>query len=59
MKEIGEDGRVKAAYFNPKPINVFHGRAQTRERRLNVVREPRDLNYPGSKYLSMTLALID
>ena len=50
LKEIGKDGTVKAAYFNPRPINVARAELKRRDGMLTVLVELRDMNYPGSKY---------
>src|SRR5512137_1659848 len=50
LKEIGKDGTVKAAYFNPRPINVARAELKRRDGMLTVFVELRDVNYPGSKY---------
>jgi len=50
LKEIGEDGTLKAAYFNPRPINVFKAEWNYKHDTINVFVELRDVNYPGSKY---------
>jgi hypothetical protein len=49
LKSARSDGRLKALYFNPKPINV--SKAEWRKGdRLQVFVELRDVNYPGSTY---------
>jgi uncharacterized protein (DUF2147 family) len=50
LKEIGKDGSVKAAYFNPRPINVAKAVLGRKEGRLTIFVELRDVNYPGSTY---------
>jgi len=50
LGEIGKDGMVKAAYFNPKPINVSHALVKSKEKKFNLLVELRDVNYPGSRY---------
>jgi hypothetical protein len=50
LGEIGKDGTVKAAYFNPKPINVSHALVKSKDRKLSLLVELRDVNYPGSRY---------
>ena len=47
---IGPEGLVKAAYFNPRPINVSRSEWRRREGRLELFVELRDVNYPGSTY---------
>ncbi len=50
ISDIGPDGRVKAAYFNPRPIHVARAEWKDREGLLQLFVELRDLNYPGSTY---------
>jgi len=50
LKEIGKDGTLKAAYFNPRPINVARAEFSRRDGKLTIFIELRDINYPGSKY---------
>ena len=50
LKEIGKDGTLKAAYFNPRPIDVFKAEWNYKQDTINVFVELRDVNYPGSKY---------
>jgi len=51
LKEIGSDGRLKAAYFNPRPVNVGKAEVIRKEGTLVIFVELRDVNYPGSIYL--------
>lgn len=50
LMEIGKDGTLKAAYFNPRPINVFKSEWNRKQDIINLFLELRDVNYPGSKY---------
>jgi uncharacterized protein (DUF2147 family) len=50
LKEIGKDGSVQAAYFNPRPINVSRAEIRRSEGEVTVFIELRDANYPGSTY---------
>jgi len=50
IKEIGMDGNLKAAYYNPRPINVARAEFSKKDDTLTVFIELRDVNYPGSKY---------
>ena len=50
IKEIGKDGTLKAAYYNPRPINVARAEFSIKDGSLTVFIELRDVNYPGSKY---------
>ncbi len=48
--DIGKDGSLKAAYFNPRQIKVFRAEWHRSEGKINIFVELRDVNYPGSKY---------
>ena len=48
--DIKKDGSVSAAYFNPRPINVFSAKWSRKKGKINLFVELRDVNYPGSKY---------
>ena len=50
LKEACKDGTLKAAYFNPRSINVFKAEWHCKQDIINVFVELRDVNYPGSKY---------
>jgi hypothetical protein len=50
IKSAGEDGRLDAAYFNPKPIHVARAVAAREGSAVKVFIELRDVNYPGSTY---------
>ncbi len=50
LKDIREDGSLKASYFNPRPINVHLAKWSREKGVLNLFVELRDTNYPGSKY---------
>jgi hypothetical protein len=50
LREIKKDGSILAAYFNPKPINVFSAKWSRKDGKINLFVELRDVNYPGSKY---------
>lgn len=50
FSDIGPNGRVRAQYFNPKPINVSSAQWKKQDSRLGVFVELRDVNYPGSTY---------
>ena len=51
LRNIKEDGSVLAAYYNPRPINVFGAKWSRKEGKINLFVELRDVNYPGSKYI--------
>ena len=50
LRDIKEDGSLKAAYFNPRSINVSHAELQRKEGKITLMVELRDVNYPGSIY---------
>ena len=50
LSDPAPEGLLKAAYFNPRPINVSRAEWKSQEGRLSVFVELRDVNYPGSTY---------
>jgi len=51
--ELGDpspDGLLKAAYFNPRPINVSRAEWKVQDDQLRAFVELRDVGYPGSTY---------
>ncbi len=50
LKGIGKDGSLQAAYFNPRPINVYRAELGRKEGTFTVFVELRDINYPGATY---------
>jgi hypothetical protein len=50
INEIVKDGILRAAYYNPRPINVARAEFSRKDNALMVYIELRDVNYPGSKY---------
>ncbi|MBP1750731.1 MAG: hypothetical protein H6Q52_3270 [Deltaproteobacteria bacterium] len=50
LRDIKKDGSLKAAYFNPRPINVAMASLQNKDGRISLSVELRDVNYPGSLY---------
>jgi hypothetical protein len=50
INEILKDGKLKASYYNPRPINVARAEFSRKDGTLTVFVELRDVNYPGSKY---------
>ena len=50
VKEIGRDGTMKAAYFNPRPVNVARGACKRENGKIALFIELQDVNYPGSTY---------
>jgi len=50
LRDIRKNGDLKAAYFNPRPINVARARAGIKNGTITLLVELRDVNYPGSLY---------
>ena len=50
IREIDGSGKMVAAYFNPRPINVSRAEASQEGTTIKVFIELRDTNYPGSTY---------
>ena len=50
IRSAEPDGRLEAAYLNPRPIKVARAEWRREEGRLLVSVELRDVNYPGSTY---------
>jgi hypothetical protein len=50
VRDTVKDGSLKAAYFNPRPINVAKAEWHQKDGTLTVFVELRDVNYPGSTY---------
>ena len=50
VRSVEASGKMNAAYFNPRPINVAKAEAMKAGEDLKVFVELRDVNYPGSTY---------
>jgi hypothetical protein len=50
VKDIDASGKMEAAYYNPRPINVSKAQAVQEAATLQVFIELRDTGYPGSTY---------
>jgi hypothetical protein len=50
LNDVKPEGKLKAAYFNPRPINVGKVEWRSMDGRIQVFVELRDVNYPGSTY---------
>jgi len=50
IRQVGDDGRVTAAYHNPRPINVARAEALLKKGEQHVYIEFQDVGYPGSAY---------
>ena len=50
IRSIAPDGKIKAGYFNPSPINVEKAQASKDKEHIKVEITLRDVGYPGSAY---------
>lgn len=50
IHEVSEEGEVRAAYYNPNPINISTARAHKEGDKIRLQIEFRDVGYPGSAY---------
>ena len=50
IRHIDPGGKMTAAYFNPRPINVSQAEVSRKKGGLEVFVELRDTGYPGSTY---------
>jgi len=50
IKDLLPDGKLSAAYFNPRSINVSQAEASKNAGAVKVFIELRDQNYPGATY---------
>ncbi len=50
IRDVAADGRMDAAYLNPRPIHVSKAQAASESGHTTVMIEPRDRLYPGSYY---------
>ena len=50
VRSVEASGKMDAAYFNPRSINVAKAEAKKAGEELSVFVELRDVNYPGSTY---------
>jgi uncharacterized protein (DUF2147 family) len=50
IRGIDADGKIDAAYFNPRPINVARAEASQDVDDLKVFIELQDVGYPGATY---------
>jgi len=50
IRNIGSNGQMDTAYFNPRPIHVSKAEATQSGSSLKVFLELRDVGYPGSTY---------
>ena len=50
IRSVAPDGSMRAAYYNPRPINVHRAHASTVKGYVKTEIELRDSGYPGSTY---------
>jgi len=50
VKDVDTGGKMEAAYYNPKPINISKAQATQEGATLKIFIELRDAGYPGSTY---------
>ncbi len=50
LSDVKAEGKLKAAYYNPRPINVAKAEWRSMDGSIQVFVELRDVNYPGSTY---------
>jgi hypothetical protein len=50
IQKVQSDGKLEAAYLNPKPINISKATANIKTGRIELMVELRDKYYPGSYY---------
>ncbi len=50
IQSADTSGKLKAAYFNPRPINVSQARATQKDDKTRIFIELRDTGYPGATY---------
>ena len=50
IASVGEDGKLDARYFNPKPIHVSRAETVVKDGKLVMGLELQDTNYPGNFY---------
>ena len=50
IRSVSADGRMDAAYLNPRPINVARAEASWKKGQQEVFIELQDTGYPGSTY---------
>jgi hypothetical protein len=51
VKDVDPSGKMDAAYYNPRPINISKAQATHEGTTLEVFIELRDAGYPGSTYM--------
>jgi len=51
LSDVKPEGTLKAAYYNPRPINVGQAEWRNMKDRIQVFVKLQDVNYPGSTYM--------
>lgn len=59
VRSVDANGRVEAAYYNPRPIHVGTAHASHTNQAVQLFVELRDVNYPGSTYTLTYYPLTD
>jgi len=54
IRSIAPDGKIKAGYFNPRPINVEQAQASKDKELIKVEMTLRDVGYPGRLYFDVS-----
>ena len=50
IRSVDAHGKLQAAYFNPRPINVSQARVTKAQEKPHIFIELRDVGYPGATY---------
>ena len=50
IRNVHADGKLQAAYFNPRPIHVSRAQVTQKEEEIQILIELRDAGYPGATY---------
>jgi hypothetical protein len=50
IRNVHVDGKMQAAYFNPRPIHVSQAQVTQKEGEIQIFIELRDAGYPGATY---------
>jgi hypothetical protein len=50
IRNVDADGKLQAAYFNPRPIHVSQARVTRAQKKPQIFIELRDVGYPGATY---------
>jgi hypothetical protein len=50
IRNVDADGKLQAAYFNPRPIHVSQARVTKGQEKPQIFIELRDVGYPGATY---------